>query len=76
MRIELLLYLTGLTVLLWVGIVNVIGLSQQVVGKTPEGFHRADAAELMQALCDMNRDLTCPDAYALPHYLKMTEGAE
>jgi len=73
MRIELLLYLTGLTVLLWVGIVNVVGLNHQVVGRTPEGFHRADATELMQVMCEMNPGLTCPDPYALPNYFEMIE---
>ncbi len=43
-------------------------LDKRVVGRTPEGFHRADALELCEALADVN-GLVCPSPYELPRYL-------
>lgn len=43
-------------------------LQQQVVGKTPEGFHRADALQFCEALEEANVSFTCVDPYTLPNY--------
>ncbi len=47
---------------------SVTRLQDQVVGRSPEGFHRADAAELMEQLCLSNAGLRCPNPYRLPRY--------
>jgi hypothetical protein len=60
----LIVYGVFLILALW----NVWHLSNKVVGKTPEGFHRVDAVELMEMLCLMNKDLRCPDPYQAPNY--------
>lgn len=51
-------------------------IQSQVVGRTPEGFHRTDAQELLDALCAANPALRCPNAYRLPNYLRQTEASE
>jgi len=73
MRLELMFYLVALSGLLAIGMVNVNALKNTVVGKTPEGFHRADAVELMEALCLLNEGLRCPDPYRLPNYEQQLE---
>lgn len=50
---------------------SVVRLQGQIVGKSPEGFHRTDAVELMEALCLMNDRLRCPDPYQLPRFERM-----
>lgn len=41
-------------------------LSERVVGRTPEGFHRLDAKELADVLCKALDVSPCPDPYDLP----------
>lgn len=48
-------------------------LDSRIVGKTPEGYHRRDAAENNEALCRslataIGRPVECPDPYSLPGF--------
>jgi hypothetical protein len=52
------------------GMASVAHLQGTVVGKTPEGFHRVDAVELMEQLCLLNKDMQCPDPYTLPRFTR------
>lgn len=42
----------------------------RVVGRTPEGFHRADMREWCQAFAEANwgKGIACPNPYELPGY--------
>ena len=54
-----------------------VDLSSKIVGRTPEGFHRQDAKELSDAICDEIRekrpDADCIDPYDLPRYKRAIE---
>lgn len=58
-----------IAILLAVTMIAVWRIDNRIVGISPEGFHRIDAVELMEALCLMNDVLRCPDPYALPGYV-------
>lgn len=47
-------------------------VDERLVGRTPEGFHRADMAEWCEAFEKANRfaGVTCPDPYKLPNYVR------
>lgn len=48
-------------------------LAAQIVGKTPEGFHRKDAEEMCEAMILLNQGLLCPDVRSLPGYLDLID---
>jgi len=54
-----------------------VDLSSKIVGRTPEGFHRQDAKELSDAICEEIRekrsDADCIDPYELPRYKRAIE---
>lgn len=68
-----LIWLVVLSLVLF-DVAALMNLSNRVVGKTPEGFHRADAAEIMELLCRSNPGLRCPDPYATPLYKDKLRG--
>ena len=45
---------------------------ERVVGRTPEGFHRADMREWCEAFAEANRQtgIVCPDPYGLPGFTR------
>ena len=52
---------------------SVRALDGRIVGKTPEGYHRRDAAENNEALCRVvanavGKPVRCPDPYNLPGF--------
>lgn len=53
--------------------ISIDKLDSRIVGKSPEGYHRRDAAENNEALCRvvasaLGKAITCPDPYTLPGF--------
>jgi hypothetical protein len=50
--------------------------NSRLVGRTPEGFHRRDADELVRELCRTAKIKPCPNPYKLPGFYARLKGPQ